>query len=190
MRPESRKSQRSLFRASITKPLLPSLPIVKDFDVRRDLPYSFLPGFVTAMMNEFVFQHTPKTLNGRVVIAVPTAAHRCPHFELVKEFSVARGTVLTATVGMMNQTSRCHRPCFRALSPRRVFRGVPAAACAAERTRSSSQMAHAPSRDQGGRGAPFHFHFHFHFHSHCHCHFEQSQTFPCSIRQTTESRSS
>jgi hypothetical protein len=93
-------------RGEITKSLLPSLPIVKDFDVRRDLPYSFLPGFVTAMMNEFVFQHTPKTLNGRVVIAVPTAAHRCPHFELVKEFSVARGAVLTATVGMMNQTSR------------------------------------------------------------------------------------
>src|SRR5690554_2933403 len=75
-------------RRQIVQACLPSLTVVEDLDVLRDLPLCFLSCGVLAMVDQFVFQRPPEALDGGVVVAVATATHGSLHVELFKVVAV------------------------------------------------------------------------------------------------------
>lgn len=54
-------------------------------------------------MNQLVFQRAPETFHGGIVIAVPFSAHGGFHVKPRKELPIISSTVLTPSVGMMDQ---------------------------------------------------------------------------------------
>lgn len=59
----------------MAKSRLLSYPVVKDFDVFRDLVFGLFPGSESAVMYQFSLQGTPTAFYRRVVPAVPFATH-------------------------------------------------------------------------------------------------------------------
>ena len=59
-------------------------------------------------------QRIPETFPGRVVVAVTLATHGGSHPELLEQFPELKGTVLAASIRMMQQSGRrplgCNRP--------------------------------------------------------------------------------
>lgn len=93
-------------RGQVAELFLSPLPVVKEFDVFRDLPHSLLPGFVLPMINVFGLPRAPETFHGRVVVAVALAAHRGAHPEAVQQTPERTGAVLAAALRMMQQSMR------------------------------------------------------------------------------------
>ena len=71
------------------------------------------PGVPT--IAEFVVENTPENgilgFDGRVVVAVATAAHRRAHVKLADECLISQRTILRPTVAMMNQARRRSSGC-------------------------------------------------------------------------------
>lgn len=75
-----------------------ALPIIKYFEIFKDLLLGLFPCVVLTMMNEFLFQGTKEALDAGVVPAISFATHAGNETVLVKETLVARGDILTSTV--------------------------------------------------------------------------------------------
>jgi len=80
-----------------------ALPIIKHFEVFKDLLPGFLPCAVLAMMNEFPFQRAEETLHAGIIPAVASARHASDDSRRGQALLVGRGCILTALVGMVEQ---------------------------------------------------------------------------------------
>jgi hypothetical protein len=93
--------------SQVAQSLLLSLAVIQQLYVCSNLTHRLLPARISAVESELGFQSPPKAFNGSVIVAVPIAAHRGVHVESPKQFSLFTGTILPATVGMMNKACRC-----------------------------------------------------------------------------------
>lgn len=60
-------------RREIPEPRIPSLAVVDNLDVLRDLSLSLLPGCRALMMYEFILQCPLKAFHRRIVVAIAPA---------------------------------------------------------------------------------------------------------------------
>lgn len=93
-------------RRQVAQPGLPPLAIVKHVDVLGDIAPGLLACCIAPVVDEFVLECSPETLDGRVIIAIPTPTHRCQHAELGHQRAVFMRAVLAAAVGVLNQAWR------------------------------------------------------------------------------------
>ena len=59
-----------------------SEPIVKDFNVLKDIRFSLHFGWVMAMMNQLCFQGAKETFHRRIIVTIAGAAHTTTHVML------------------------------------------------------------------------------------------------------------
>ena len=92
-------------RTDVTKIAMAAFPIIKTFDVLKNIGASFVSISVSNAIYALSFQQTKEALNDGIVIAVAPSAHAAldaVRLELVPEV-IAR--VLNTTVRMMNETT-------------------------------------------------------------------------------------
>jgi hypothetical protein len=77
-----------------------SLSVVEDFDIVEDGFSGGFTGGIVFMIHAFGFQGVEKALGDGVVLAVFFTTHALLDALLFKQFSMAVGGVLTASVGM------------------------------------------------------------------------------------------
>ena len=83
---------------------MPTLAIVEDFDVLGNLADRLLPGFVTSVVDEFIFECSPETFHRRIIVAISPAAHGGLHTELPDELLILVRTILAAAIGVVNES--------------------------------------------------------------------------------------
>jgi len=105
-------------RRAIPQPGMPPLAVVEHLDVLRNLSPSLLPRIISPMVHQLIFQCPPETLHRRVVIAIALPAHGGDHAELPQLILIVVGTILGATVGVVDQARAW------AFRPDRVPQGV------------------------------------------------------------------
>lgn len=81
-----------------------SLPVIKHFEVFKDLLLRLLPRPVLAMMNEFPFHGAKEALDAGVVPAIPLPRHADGDSRRRKRLLVGEGCLLTAAIGMVEET--------------------------------------------------------------------------------------
>jgi hypothetical protein len=82
---------------------VPPLAVVKAFDLFLYCSPRVGTGRVAMVVYQFILQASPEALHWRIVVAVSPARHGCPHTELLDQLLISMSTVLTPTVGMMDQ---------------------------------------------------------------------------------------
>ena len=90
-------------RRTIPESRMLPLAVVEHLDVLRNLSPSLLPRMISPMMHQLIFQCPPETLHRRVVIAIALSAHGGDHAELPQLILIVVGTILGATVGVVDQ---------------------------------------------------------------------------------------
>lgn len=78
--------------------------IVKHFDVLKDRPLRQLTALIGVPVGPLAFERTEKRLHGRIVIAIPFAAHAHLDSLLAQQGLIIPTGILTATIGMMQQS--------------------------------------------------------------------------------------
>lgn len=71
-------------RRLVVQTRLRALPVVEDFDVFAGRQACLLARGEALMIDQFILQRSPEGFDGRVVVAVATAAHRRAHVKLGK----------------------------------------------------------------------------------------------------------
>ena len=82
---------------------MPSLAVVEDLDVLRDLSPGLRPGFVTPVMYEFVLQRPPKTFHRCIVVTIPPPGHRSLQPQVFQARLVVLRAILDPAIGVMKQ---------------------------------------------------------------------------------------
>ena len=82
---------------------MPPIAVVEDVNVFTDLSNSFSSCFVSPVMHEFVFQRSPETFHGCIVVTVSSARHGCLHAKLADESLIVVTAILTAAITVMDQ---------------------------------------------------------------------------------------
>src|SRR5215831_6969038 len=83
---------------------MPTLTVIEDLDVLRDLPPGLLPRVITPVMHQLILQCPPETLHRRVVIAVALPTHGWGQAELPQLILLVLGTILGPTIGVVDQS--------------------------------------------------------------------------------------
>ncbi len=79
--------------------------IVKHFDVLKDRPLRLLTALIGVPVRPLAFERTEKRLHGRVIVAIPFAAH-AHHDPCLGQLGLIGATgILAATIRMMQQTT-------------------------------------------------------------------------------------
>src|SRR5690606_2088446 len=88
---------------------VPSIPIVKDFNVVKDIGTGQITGFVDTLADSFLLQATEERLSNSVVPAVSTATHARLQVVGLAEALPVIAAILAALIGMYQ-----HRLCWLA----------------------------------------------------------------------------
>lgn len=76
-------------RGEIAQAGMSSLSVVEHLDVLLDVRYGFLPGTILSQVNQLRLECAEEAFHRRVIPAVPLAAHRRLHLELLHQFLIA-----------------------------------------------------------------------------------------------------
>ena len=79
------------------------MPIVEYLYVFRNLPDGLFSRLVAMVMDKLVLERTPEALHRSIIVAIASPAHGCSHLELIHQPPIFMGTVLTATIRMVNE---------------------------------------------------------------------------------------
>ncbi len=91
--------------AQIAQRRMTAFPIVKHFDILKDRPLRLLTGLIGVPVRPLPFERTEKRLHGRVIVAIPFAAH-AHHDPCLGQLGLIGATgILAASIRMMQQTA-------------------------------------------------------------------------------------
>jgi len=92
-----------LHRTDVTEGLMQPLPIVEDLDELKHVRLDFLSRVILPLMHQLILERTEETLHGRIVVAVPLAAH-AGYLPGLRQLPLVRHTgVGGALIGVMDQ---------------------------------------------------------------------------------------
>lgn len=82
---------------------MPTLAIVEDCNVSRDLLPGLFPCFIPPVAHEFILLCVPETLHRRVVVAVSRTRHQDAHSHVSQLGLVGIRTISGAAIGTMTK---------------------------------------------------------------------------------------
>jgi len=83
---------------------MPTLTVIEELDVLRDLLPSLLPCFIPPVVHQLILECSPETLYRRVILAVALPPHGRGQTELPQLRLIVLGTILRAAIRMMNES--------------------------------------------------------------------------------------
>ncbi len=86
---------------------MPTLSVIKDFDVLENIGPGFGPCPIVTPMDSFPFEQGKETFPHRIIITIPLPTH-ATRYSLVLEnpLEVLAG-ILTPSIGVMNEARNC-----------------------------------------------------------------------------------